>query len=92
MIQGIPINLRSLIQAFVQGPSIASQILRILWTRLKRSVQSTSEAGPATSDWPMQLPVNQQAQLDRERSKAISEEERLAGIGEAVLGSHLSIY
>ena len=82
VIQGIPINLRSLIQeCLYKGPQSRPNPQNLL-TRLKRSVQSTSEAGQRLQ-LANAIVVNQQAQLDRERSKAISEEERRQELGEA---------
>ena len=81
-IQGIPVNLRSLIQeCLYKGPQSRPNPQNLL-TRLKLSVQPTSEAGQRLQ-LANAIVVNQQAEQDQERSKAITEAERRQELGRA---------
>ena len=74
-IQGIPTNLQSLIdECLYKRPETRPNPQNLL-TRLKRSVQPTSEAGQRLQ-LANAIVVNQQAEQDQERSKAITEVER----------------
>ena len=74
-IQGIPTNLQSLIDECLYTRPETRPNPQNLLTRLKRSVQPTSEAGQRLQ-LANAIVVNQQAEQDQERSKAITEVER----------------
>ena len=81
-IQGIPTNLKSLIdECLYKSPQARPNPLNLL-TRLKRSVQPTSEAGRQLQ-LANAIVVNQQAEQDQERSKGITEAERRRKLIEA---------